>query len=268
MSVAPPRTVLPVPLSSVVVSELGSSNLTEERENELLDELNRLEGPNPFGGDPCVWEFEQGEDLYTFGFFSMFFDTPDVEYDVSWSIFGNGVSEVLSGGINADGPIAAPDPNFQIGQGWVTLDAPAPAGLLPGDYGIRVSVGLSSNSGSFFWESSEPFDRVELTEICQDNPEFDAFYNDDSNFDDNGDILPGLVEPPFEICGYNSVNIDAFDDPIVPARTFFSSDTEILRILPASVGEETEVAVVPTPSTFATMFAGLLLLVSRRRQRS
>ena len=243
----------------------------EARARELEDRLSQLEGPNPFPGEPCVWEFEEGESLFTFGFFSLFFDTPGVTYDVDWSISGNGVSALLDGAINEAGNLPTEDPEVTVNRGWVTLDAPPPLGLTPGEYRISVSVRLLSDTGAFFWENDDPNDRVGLRRICQENPEFTAFFENDANFDDFGNIRPGVVEPPFEFCGFNSVDLETsgiYDFDLRPAPTSFFSESEILRIVAASPGPDDDPTAVPAPPTLAALLAGLLFLTGRRRSRT
>lgn len=214
----------------------------ERQLDDLDDQFLQLESGFPFGNDPCVWEFEEGEDLFTFGSFGPF-DSDDIGYDVSWMISGNGVSESLAGAIQ-DGPNPN-DPSVQ--DGWVTLDAPAPTSLVPGDYFLSVSVSLlpplnqaGEAAGQFFYESSDPSWPVSIQEIC---PFSDAAGTN--------------------ICGFNSIDDR---DELVTARTSFSSDTEILRIIAADTPPDDEPVLVPAPSTFAALLAGLLVLVRGRRR--
>lgn len=243
----------------------------DARAGELNDLLNQLEGSNPFPGEPCVWEFEEGESLFTYGFFSLFFDTPDVTYDVSWRIFGNGLNEFFAGSINEGEALPTDDPAVTIERGWVTLDTLPPATLVPGDYMVSVSVGLRSQTGAFFWESSDPNDPVGLRRVCTDNfDEVDAFFSDEDNLDEFGEPLPDLEVPPSEICGFNSVDLDSynseFDFELRSTPTFFQSEAEMLRIVAASVDpDDNSPNPVPAPSTLATLLAGLAILIRRRR---
>ena len=207
--------------------------------DDLDDELRQLESAFPFGNDPCVWEFEEGEDLFTFGTFQPF-GNADIGYDVEWSIFGDGVSERLEGDIQ-EGPNPL-DPTVQ--EGWVTLNAPAPASLVPGDYSLFVSVSLVAPEGRFFYTSSERDFEVEVRDICRP-PE-----DDDATED---------------VCGFNS--FDRFSDELVTARTSFSTDVgEILRIVPSTtLPDDDPVTAVPAPSTLAAFLLGLLALVRGRR---
>ncbi|MEE4109261.1 MAG: hypothetical protein V2I24_07935 [Halieaceae bacterium] len=209
--------------------------------DDLFDRLDQLEfSAFPFGNDPCVWEFEEGEDLFTFGTFGPF-GNEDIGYDVQWSILGDGVNETLEGAIQ-EGPNPL-DPTVR--EGWVTLNAPAPASLVPGDYSLFVSVSLVAPEGRFFYTSSERDFEVEVREICR--------FPDD--------------EFAEEVCGFNS--FDRFTDELVTARTSFSSDIgEILRIIPSSTPPDDDPAAVPAPSTFAAFLLGLLILVRGRRGRA
>ena len=92
-------------------------------------------------GTPCSWEFEQGEDLFAFGFFSVFFDIPEVTTTVTWRITGGGIDETIIGTASA---------------GRVELNAPAPNNLAVGNYKLSVSALLSTpnNSGEFLLTQS------------------------------------------------------------------------------------------------------------------
>jgi hypothetical protein len=132
-----------------------------------------------------------------------------------------------------------------VREGWVTLNAPAPASLVPGDYSLFVSVSLVAPEGKFFYTSSERDFEVEVREICRPAEDVDAE----------------------DVCGFNS--FDRFTDELVTARTSFSSDIgEILRIIPSSTPPDDDPAAVPAPSTFAAFLLGLLILVRGRRGRA
>jgi uncharacterized protein (TIGR03382 family) len=214
---------------------------------DLDDELRQLDSSFPFGNDPCVWEFEEGEDLFTFGSFGPF-GNPEIGYDVEWSILGNGVSERLQGAIQ-DG-VNPLDPSIQ--DGWVTLNTPAPSSLVPGDYSLFVSVSLlppldpltGNAAGRFFYTSSEPGWEVDIEQVCR---------------------IPASGGP--DVCGFNSV--DRFTGDVVDTPTsFFSRVGEILRIVPAATPPDGGPVAVSAPSTLSAVVAGLLLLVRRRRARS
>ncbi len=195
-------------------------------------------------GEPCVWEFAQGDALSMFGFFSLYFDTPNVLYDVNWLI--NGLS--LAGEINTTGDVLTPD--GIINKGWVTLNTPPLSILVPGDYLVSVSVGLSASMGKFFWTSSEPGNLVEFRERCitKENPSFDPEDDDSQEF--------------IDVCGYDSVSRST--DLVVDARTMFYSDQEILRILPATTGPD--ITPVNAPASIALLLFGLVALVIRRQR--
>lgn len=195
-------------------------------------------------GEPCVWEFAQGDALSMFGFFSLFFDTPAVTYDVNWLI--NGIS--IPGEINTAGDLLTADGT--INKGWVTLNTPPLSILAPGDYLVSVSVSLSASMGKFFWTSSEPGNQVEFQEICitKENPDFDPEDNDSLEF--------------IDVCGYDSVSRS--NDLVVNARTMFYSDQEILRILPATTGPD--ITPVNAPASIVLLLFGIVALVIRRQR--
>lgn len=246
-----------------VAFQLEEEGLSADREGELLSQLDQLESGNPFPGEPCAWEFEQGEDLFTFGFFNPF-DADGILYDVNWLISGDGLADpvVLPGSVNpASG--TAPDGISTIDRGWVTLNTPPPD-LSPGDYFISVAVSLSSDAGEFFWESDDPSDSVGLKLVCEDNPAYDAFFENPDNFDADDTLLPDLDVPSVNLCGFNSV--DLISGEIRTAPTSFASDREIFRIVasPPPPPEST----VATPSSLGLLLAGLLAFHRRRSARA
>lgn len=184
-------------------------------------------------GEPCVWEFEQGEDLFAFGFYSLFFGIPDIIYDVSWNIFGNGVDQTFDGDIN---PTEFTTPEGTVREGWVTLNTPI--NLAPGDYQIRVSSSIATPNGKIFWSSTEPGDQVQYEERC----EFIDAIND-------------------IVCGYNSIS--QFNGEISDAPTTRVSDSEILRILPSSSNPPVTVS---APASSSIIIFGLALIGLRRRK--
>ena len=230
-------------------------------------------------GEPCVWEFDQGEDLFTFGFFSLFFGTPDVTYDVSWNIYGAGETWTLPGSVNTVPDLVTPDGTIE--EGWVTLNAPAPSNLFAGDYLIDVSVSLSSTKGEFFWINGDPNDRVgfEANATCEINPEHDvwniayeAWLDAVDDWELNGSIGPAPVEPvepEFETCGHPTfgTNSATTNLELRPSPTFFSSEQELLRILPVS--SDPQAKPVNAPASLSMLLIGLgSLLVRRRKQRA
>jgi hypothetical protein len=211
-------------------------------------------------GEPCAWEFNQGEDLFTFGFFSLDFGTPDVSYAVNWQIAGNGGLWSLAGSVD---------------NGSVFLDTTAPVNLFAGDYSIRVSVGISSTKGSFFWENDDARDPVVLTKTCPPNPAYDDYYSTTgayetwltayNNWFDGITTGPEPIQPPEpaqEICGW--VGLDENDERSNPP-TFFYSDPEILRIL--AVNSDPVGNAVNAPASLGTFLLGLGALFMRRRAR-
>ncbi|SNY45561.1 PEP-CTERM protein-sorting domain-containing protein [Arsukibacterium tuosuense] len=198
-------------------------------------------------GEPCVWEFAQGDALDMFGFFSLYFDTPDVSYNVNWLI--DGVS--LPGDINTAGDLVTPDGT--INNGWVTLNTLPTMDFAPGDYMAYVSVSLSSSQGRFFWTSTEPGYEIVFEEKCieKPNPDFDPT-NPDAG-----------IDPFIEVCGYTNVyrNDSEVNDP---PMSFFS-DGEMLRILPADTGPVTP---VNAPASIALLLVGLFAMNLRRLRKS
>jgi hypothetical protein len=222
-------------------------------QSELDDGIARLEAG--IAGEPCVWEFKQGEALSTFGFFNLYFGTPDVTYDVNWKIEGTETFD-LSGSVNTAGSLDTPD--GIIPNGSVTLNTSAPVNLIPGDYLLYVSVSLSSTEGKFFWENGDGGNEVEIARICKENPEWVLYSNNPALHND-----PNVIEPEMDICGYNSVELfttDVFDSP-----TFFSSEPERLRIVAANSNPITTPVNAPAPLGIFLLGLGTIML--RRRKK-
>ncbi|NCP64653.1 MAG: hypothetical protein GW763_00425 [Paraglaciecola sp.] len=215
-------------------------------------------------GTPCVWEFDYGEDLFTFGFFSLDFGTPDVNYSVNWQIVGGGNTWNLGGFVD---------------NGSVILNTAAPVDLFAGDYQIKVNVSFYSSAGTFFYDRNRPGDEVSLREVCDVNPDYDSYYAANGPYEmwdnafiaweDNGMIGPAPVQPPepeFEICG--TTGIGERDERVDPSQ-FFTSDFELLRILPVSSGPNDPVdSVVSAPASIGMLVSGLAGMGLRRKQRS
>ena len=165
-------------------------------------------------GEPCVWEFNQGDALDMFGFFSLYFDTPDVSYNVRWLI--DDVS--LPGDINTAGDLVTRDGTIK--NGWVTLNTEPTMAFAPGDYMVYAAVDLSSSAGRFFMTSNQPGDKIVFEQKCieKPNPEFDPDNPDDG------------IDPFIEVCGYTNVDRNDSEENN-PTMSFFS-DGEMLRILP------------------------------------
>jgi hypothetical protein len=235
-----------------------------------------------YANDPCIWEFEQGQDLFTWGAFNFFFESTDVNYDVNWYISGAGQSWVLDGSINTSDTLSDPnDPQSTIAQGSVLLNAAAPAGLVPGDYSIRVGVSLSSDTGSFVYESdNHPSGPYSFEEQCRYNDEIDAYadaYNEangtlsDAEFDE---WLANNPEPPFEICGYGAYQTVYSGYPrydtsyeLIAAPTSFYSVSETLRILPATTQADQIGAVdASAPASLGLFCLGVGGIFYRRRK--
>ncbi|MGJ8679679.1 hypothetical protein [Paraglaciecola sp.] len=223
-------------------------------------------------GEPCAWEFDEGEDLFAFGFFSLFFGTPDVAYDVNWLISGEGQTWSLPGSVNTVPDLDTADGIVE--EGWVTLNTSAPVDLFAGDYTISVNVALSSTNGSFFWENGDSNDTVELTRKCEFNPAWDAYYSvggeyeqwqtDYFAWEDAGSVGTAPVqptEPADEICGTASYNNDSGLRSNAP--TLFYSETEILRILPINSVPDNQT--VNTPASLGVLLFGLGFLMNRKR---
>ena len=236
---------------------------------DLNAEIDRLSAK--ISNDPCSWEFAQGENLELFGDFSMFFDVAGIDYAVAWDISGNGQSFAFPGDVNADGARTRDGIDFGPGSG-VFLDTPAPAGLVPGIYDVSVSVALRGAGGGqppgeFFLES--PSEDFIWDRSCIENPAWVAFRNDPANFVDGdilGEPLPGKVEPPFDVCGWNTYETDSFFGDKVLAPTSFFSIPETLRITAADPvdGDPTRVNAPPVLLNFAV---GLFILGVRAGRR-
>ncbi|MDX1536440.1 hypothetical protein [Arsukibacterium sp.] len=222
--------------------------LYQDFDNGLIteDELNVGIAALEFAiyGEPCVWEFNQGDALSMFGFFSLYFNTPDVSYNVRWLI--DDVS--LPGDINTAGDLVTPDGT--INNGWVTLNTPPTMAFAPGDYMAYVSVSLSSSAGRFFWTSNQPGDEIVFEQKCieKPNPDFDP---------DNPDAG---IDPFIEVCGYT--NVDRNDSEVNNPPLSFFSDGEMLRILPAIDGPVTP---VNAPGSIALLVMGLFAMGLRRQ---
>ncbi|MDX1678954.1 hypothetical protein [Arsukibacterium sp.] len=195
-------------------------------------------------GEPCVWEFAQGDALSMFGFFSLYFDTPAVSYNVNWHINGT----ILPGEVNTAGEIVTPDGTIE--EGWVTLTTPPTMAFAPGDYMAFVSVGLSSSQGRFFWISNEPGFEIVFEEQCvvKPNPDFDPDAGNDEFI---------------EVCGYT--NVDRSSSEVNNPPLSFSSDPEMLRILPASNGPVTP---VNAPASIVLLLMGLGTMALRRQRKT
>ena len=243
------------------------------------DELARAE--NAFytliNGSPCVWEFEQGQDIFAFGSFSMFFDTPLIDHRVLWEISGNGLNETLVGSVNEGGDIITPDGTISTGQ--VMVNATAPANLLVGDYELTAVASLSSSAGKFFFErsntgSGSSAEVVTLGFYEEFNPAWDVWldafiewentvlfpWQDDPNRTGSEPVF-SLPEPPETISGYRSVNDR---DEVKATETYFRSRPEILRIIaPSNTDNPTA---VNAPFTTVLLLLGFVGLCLRQRQ--
>lgn len=227
-------------------------------------------------GTPCVWEFEQGEALSMFGFFGLYFGDAPIDYLVNWYVDG----EEMTGDINKTGGTLA-TPDGPIGAGWITLPETVPAfDLAPGDYNIHATVSLSSTQGRFFWENDDASDVVKIQKQCIDNPAHQTYiealekYNnylfavsdhalDPIKYPGPAVPNPGLAEPDFEICGYNS--IEQFNNNEVSfAPLSFVSEPELLRILPVSSDTLPDSKPVSTPNPVSLLLLGLSSILLTR----
>ncbi|WP_026374579.1 hypothetical protein [Aestuariibacter salexigens] len=229
---------------------------------EIKDEFY---GPN----EPCIWQFEQGEDISTWGFYNLFFDTPNIDYFVTWNISGANGSWTGSGTVGSDSVflnVAASDAN-----------------LLPGDYTISVDVSFNINQGRLFFESPDPDDPVDFKKACKST--FDSYddeiaayeaYNDALDAWDPNSGEPEPVEPVYEICGYTSLTdlrdpnwYGEFLNPYIERAdipgSYASSYEEILRILPASA--DNEVVRASAPATLSIFLTGLGAIYLRRQRK-
>ncbi|MCF2948723.1 hypothetical protein L0668_11440 [Paraglaciecola aquimarina] len=258
--------------------DFNDGKISQTERDQGIDKLNF-----DLYGEPCVWEFEQGEALNMFGFFSLFFDTQDVTYDVDWFVDGK---EIAGGGINTTGDLATAD--GQIDKGWVTLNSAPIFDLAPGDYAVSVNVSIMSSKGKFFWENRDPSNPAgfEFNPTCiindEHQPYIDALekYNnylyavadhaaDPINYPDPGPIAPpnpGDVEPAFEICGHPSIDFTSYDESFAP--TLFSSEPEILRILAASADPQPDTNPVTTPNPLSILLLGLSTAFLTRRAKN
>ncbi|MDP5131428.1 MAG: hypothetical protein NWQ54_11130 [Paraglaciecola sp.] len=230
-------------------------------------------------GSPCVWEFEQGEELLAFGAFSMFFDTALIEHQVLWEITGNGLNETLAGSINEGGDIMTPDGIISTGQ--VMLNTTAPANLLVGDYEITAVANLTSSAGQFFFErtntgSGSSAEVVTLGFYEEYNPAWDVWriayeewqnnvlypWQDDPNRTGSEPVFT-VPEPAQTISGYRSVNDQ---DEVRTAETYFRSEPEMLRIVAAN--NTSNPTSVNAPFSALLLLFGLVGVWLRKRQYS
>ena len=225
--------------------------LYEDFDNGLIteDELNAGIAALEFAiyGEPCAWEFNQGDALSMFGFFSLYFDTPDVSYNVRWLI--DDVS--LAGDINTAGDLVTPDGTIK--NGWATLNTAPTMAFSPGDYMVYAAVDLSSSAGRFFMTSTRPGDEIVFEQKCieKPNPDFDPDNPDDG------------IDPFIEVCGYT--NVDRYSSEVNDPTMSFFSDGEMLRILPANDGPVTP---VNAPASIALFLAGLFTMGLRRQRKT
>jgi hypothetical protein len=221
-------------------TELSEERITEAEFDAAVAALEAA-----IYGEPCVWEFAQGDALDMFGFFSLYFGSPDISYDVSWLI--GDIS--LPGDINTAGDVVTPDGTIR--EGWVTLNTPPTMAFAPGDYMAYVSVGLTSTNGRFFRTSSQPGDEIVFEQKCieKDNPDFDPDNPDDG------------IDPFIEVCGYT--NVDRNNSEVNDPTMSFFSDGEMLRILPADTGP----VAVNAPASIALFLAGLLTMGLRKKRK-
>lgn len=236
--------------------------------------------------DPCVWQFEEGEDLFLWGFFAFVFDSTDVDYDVTWSISGNGNFWSEKGTVNSDGPITDPDDSsYTIGNKNALLSIPAPSGLTVGDYEVSVSVTISSDDGGFVYESgNHPNGPYWLEEQCVENPGLrpwddarEAFLTsidhlDDPEYTQQVDAwFAENPEPEYDICGYAAQRTyydsatRSYYDEVIPAPTYFSSTSEILRITPMSAAIQDPSQPIDEPNPFGLLVFGMGGLLVRYR---
>lgn len=169
---------------------------------------------------PCEWRITEGEDFTAFGNFSLFFDSPLIEHEITWSISDdNGVIKTITGLLNTGDPIDTPDGT--IGTGNVMLDALwSDIDLLPGVYGLSVAATVSSTAGQFFYETRRlgtgtAASEVILEQIVEPNPAYDDWVTAYEEWlitvlypwqDDPNRLPPeptfDIPEPPFDLVGY------------------------------------------------------------------
>lgn len=244
----------------------------------LEEEYNRL-----YTSEPCVWEFEQGEDLFLWGAFDFYFGDADVQYDVNWTIAGNGQQWDLAGFINEDNGLTDPNtPTESIDAGSAMLSINAPLDLAPGEYALSVSVTLSSQTGGFLYSSiNHPDGPYAIERQCRYNDEFDDYgdaytaYEATISHLNNPEYDAALdnwilenPEPPSDICGYGAYqeiygtsNNTQYE--LIRPLTELYSVSEMLRILPASydIPEEVE---ANAPATFGMFLLSLVGIGARR----
>ena len=103
-----------------------------------------LDGNTPFDGEPCYWQFYQGEMLGLFGYTQSFF--AEAQSLLSWTISNGSNSWVFSGA----------DVSAEDGLDWQTrreiyMNAAMPADLMPGEYTLTTSMDITAPEGFVFY---------------------------------------------------------------------------------------------------------------------
>lgn len=125
---------------------------TECVDYSIIEENQRREdaGVELLVEEPCIWEFEQNENLVLFGDFLLYFADADL-IDVNWLI-SDGVNDWnFAGTVNPDKNYFLPDGELADKAGMVFLDAPIPFDMGVGDYTVSVQVTQFSGSEASFY---------------------------------------------------------------------------------------------------------------------
>ncbi|MFW8592061.1 hypothetical protein ACOI22_14725 [Glaciecola sp. 2405UD65-10] len=199
-------------------------------------------------GEPCVWEFTQGDPLSLFGFSSLYFDSPNVNYEVKWYI--DGLASPLAGAVNTAGDL--PTPGGTIENGWITLDTGPFSSLAPGEYNVYSTLEIITQGSTLFYTSTDPNGPVTLEENCVENPAFIEWL-------DAGQIGP---QPEEFFCGYSSMIDNGNSFISVGTPNLFVSESETIRILAANIANP-----VNSPAPFGLLILGLGLTMLRTKKK-
>jgi hypothetical protein len=125
-------------------TECVDYNILEENERRAAAGVDLLEE------EPCVWEFEQNENLVLYGDFLLYFADADL-VDVNWLI-SDGVNDWnFAGTVNPDSNYLLPDGELADRAGMVFLDVPMPFDMGVGDYVVSVQVTQYSGLDASFY---------------------------------------------------------------------------------------------------------------------
>jgi hypothetical protein len=103
------------------------------------NEQRKAAGVELLEEEPCIWEFQQHENLNVFGAYLIFLADPSL-IDVSWTI-SNGVKDWTVAG-------------FMDATGTPWLDAPIPSDMVVGEYWATVTITQNSGPNATFYRQN------------------------------------------------------------------------------------------------------------------